>query len=205
MENPKPREDRLERAVRVGTTGTRAEPSGAARRTGCPSRASWHMWHGTRMDPVGTCERDAVDRVGGPGAWRRNTGPHRERSAGRCARESPGTRVSRVLGHGCQVQGRVEVSRGVPRLLYWGSPSQRTLQGARWCLPLTDEEPEAPRAACPRSPGFRGDRAGAGPGLPAPKSLLPLPSPAWQLRPLHLLVTAPQGAHLVSPQGTQWL
>lgn len=65
------------------------------------------------MDPVGTCERDAVDGVGRPGAWRWK-GPHRERGAGRCAQESTGTRVSHVLGHGCQVQGRVEASRGAP-------------------------------------------------------------------------------------------
>lgn len=120
---------------------------------------------------MGTCEKDAVDGVGRPGAWSRE-GPHREHGAGCYAQESTGTRVSRVLGHGCQAQGRVEASRGAPHLLYWGSPSQRTLQGAQWCLPLTGEEPEAPRAPCPRFPGFRGGRAGAGPGLPPSKSPL---------------------------------
>lgn len=78
-------------------------------------------------------------------------------------------------------------------------------------LSFTGEESAAPRAAMSEvSLPWRG-RVEAGPGLSAPRSLLPLPPhPACQLSllihpPFHLLATAPPGAGLVPPQRRQQL
>ena len=84
-----------------------------------------------------------------------------------------GTRVSHVLSHGCQAQGRVEASRGAPRLLYWGSPSQRSLQGARWCLPFTGEEPEASEPPVPGPPASEGAELGLDPASLPPRPRCP--------------------------------
>ena len=95
-----------------------------------------------------------------------------------------GTRVSHMLGHGCQAQGRVEASRGAPRLLYWGSPSQRSLQGARWCLPFTGEESEASEPPVPGPPASEGAELGLDPASLPPRPRCPsLTLPAAEAPP----------------------